>query len=297
MIKRTLFFGNPYHLKTKNKQLIATEKETGVIKTIPIEDIGFIVFEHPQISFTQSVIQLLNNNNTAVIFCNEKYLPTSMLLNLDGNTVQSELFKYQVSASTPLKKGLWQQTIKQKIRNQAQHLKLLGENYTPLLYHAKNVLSNDSTNREAIAAKYYWNKLLGNNFRRDRFGDAPNNLLNYGYIVLRAAVARSLVGSGLLATLGIHHRNKYNAFCLADDIIEPYRIFADKLVLQIIEKEEDISELTTPIKAQLLTILTQDIFIGQKKRPLMAGLSETTASLARCFKGEDKNIKYPTLCG
>ena len=297
MLKRTLFFGSPHHLKTKNNQLIAINKETGLIKQIPIEDIGFIVFEHPALSFTQSVLQLLNENNTAVIFCNKQYLPTSMLLNLDSNHVQSEMFRYQIDASQPLKKQLWQQTIKQKIRNQAQHLKQLGKNEIPLLKFATNVLSNDVTNQEARAAKYYWKYMFENiDFRRDRFGDFPNNLLNYGYIILRSAVARALVSSGLLPTLGIHHHNKYNAFCLADDIIEPYRPFVDKIVLQIMDEEKDITELTPAIKAKLLGILTIDISINKNKRPLMVGLSETTASLAQCFKGTRKIIKYPVLC-
>lgn len=296
MLKRTLFFGNPYHLQTENLQLKAACKETGEIKTVPIEDIGFIVFEHPQITFTQSVMQLLAENNTAVVFCDARFHPSSMLLHLDTNQVQTERFKAQITASEPLKKQLWQQTIKAKIKNQANTLKVAGkEGEDALLYLSKQVLSGDSTNQEAQAARRYWSKLLGKEFNRHRYGDEPNPALNYGYAILRAATARALSGSGLLPTLGIHHRNKYNSYCLADDVMEPYRPFVDLLVLEMQEQNLNTGDLGKNEKAHLLQLLTQDVKINGKKSPLMVALSQTTASLSRCFEGKSKNMIYPEI--
>ena len=181
-----------------------------------------------------AVIPKLIDNNVAVIFCDDKHMPNSMLLNLDNHHIQQELFTHQINATEPLKKQLWQQIIKHKINNQATHLIRRYKPQNPLKYYANKVLSGDTTNREAVAASYYWKNIFDFDFKRERSGKYPNLFLNYGYIVLRAAVARALAGSGLLSTLGIHHHNKYNAFCLADDIMEPYRPLVDAKVIEII---------------------------------------------------------------
>lgn len=295
MLKRTLFFSNPYHLSIRYEQLLATNKAAQEEKTVPIEDIGFIVFEHPQITFTQAVIQLLAENNTAVIFCDTRHHPSSMLLHLDTHTIQAELFKHQVQASEPLKKQLWQQTIKAKIKNQAQLLGLMDRDGEALHHMATKVKSGDSTGMEALAARKYWSRLFPDNFTRDRYGIAPNPALNYGYAILRAAVARALAGSGLLATLGIHHHNKYNSFALADDIMEPYRPYVDMVVTDMIEQGMDVGDLSKYEKAFLLEMLAMDVHVGRNKRPLMVALSHTTASLARCFSGSAKKVNYPLL--
>lgn len=293
MLKRTLFFGNPYHISTRNQQLQVTERETGTVQSVPIEDIGYIVFEHPHITFTQSVMQLLAENNASVIFCDASYHPSSMLFHLDTHFIQTERFKQQINASEPLKKQLWQQTVKCKIENQAALLKQTGKNAEPLYLKAARVKSGDVTNEEAKAAKIYWSKLFETDFRRERFGDAPNPALNYGYAILRAATARALAGSGLLSTLGIHHRNKYNSFCLADDIMEPYRPFVDALVLEMQTEQLNCKELGKPEKAKLLTLLTLDTRMNGQTSPLMVALSKTTASLAKCFEGTSRKILYP----
>lgn len=295
MLKRTLFFGNPYHICTRDLQLHIAEKETGEVKTVPIEDIGFIVFEHPHITFTQSVMQLLAENNTAVIFCDQKFHPSSMLFHLDTHYVQTERFKHQINASEPLKKQLWQQTVKAKINNQAELIEKQGKNGEPLRLKSNRVKSGDTTNEEAKAARIYWGRLFGEDFRRERFGDAPNPALNYGYAILRAATARALAGSGLLSTLGIHHRNKYNSFCLADDIMEPYRPFVDQLVCEMKEDDFNCAELGKNEKAKLLTLLTLDTQFNGQTSPLMVALSKTTASLAKCFEGAVRKIQYPEL--
>lgn len=293
MIKRTLFFANKFSLTTKNNQLVVTSAKHET-KTIPIEDIGFLVIENQETYISIPTLSKLSSNNVSVIFCDNKHMPQSMLLNLDAHHVQQELFRYQINASEPLKKQLWQQIIKHKIANQALLLNKLKKNTNPLKYYASKVLSGDSNHREAVAAAYYWKHIFNFEFKRERNGMYPNLFLNYGYIILRAAVARALSGSGLLNTLGIHHHNKYNAFCLADDIMEPYRPLIDAKVLEIMGSFDE-HDLITPIKAELLKVLTQTVYFEDKKSPLMVALSTTTSSLQQCFSGKAKKIIYPKL--
>lgn len=293
MIKRTLFFAKKFSLTTKNNQLVITNDALPT-KTIPIEDIGYIVIENQQTYISVPALNKLNENNVAVIFCNEKHLPQSMLLTLDNHHLQHELFKYQINASEPLKKQLWQQVVKHKINNQSALLHKIGKNENPLAYYESKVLSGDTSNREAVAASFYWKNIFDFNFKRERTGMYPNLFLNYGYIILRAAVARALSGSGLLNTLGIHHSNKYNSFCLADDIMEPYRPLVDAKVLEIMQKYDE-QDLITPIKIELLSVLTQTVYFEDKKSPLMVALSNTTSSLQNCFLGKSRKIKYPKL--
>jgi CRISPR-associated protein Cas1 len=293
MIKRTLFFSNKCSLTTKREQLVI-KNEDQIIKTVPIEDIGFIVLENQETYISIPAISKLASNNVSVIFCDNKHMPQSMLLNLDNHHIQQRHFENQINASEPLKKQLWQQVVKLKISNQAQLLNQLGKNNSPLDYYASKVLSGDSDNREAVSAAYYWKNIFDFDFKRERVGEYPNLFLNYGYIVLRAAVARALSGSGLLNTLGIHHHNKYNAFCLADDIMEPYRPLVDAKVLEIM-RNYDERDLITPIKLDLLSILTQTVYFKEKESPLIVALSSTTSSLQQCFSGKTRKIVYPNL--
>ncbi len=295
MLKRTLFFSNPYRLSLKDRQLVIVGHDSPDVKTVPVEDIGFMVLEHPQISFTMRLVEQLNANNVGVVFCDSKHMPSSMLLPLDANHIQNEVFRYQVDASEPLKKNLWKQTIESKIGNQAALLEKFGHPAHDLKNLARTVKSGDSDNREGFAARIYWQRLMGKGFIRDRFGEPPNPFLNYGYILLRSAVARALSGSGLLSTLGIHHRNRYNAFCLADDIMEPYRPYVDQVVMHMCSKWPDAFELGKEHKAELLKLMTVDVNIGEIKRPLMVALSQTTASLVRCFAGETRKMAYPVF--
>lgn len=302
MIKRTLCFSNPAYLSLRNAQLViriekqddSPERQT----TVPIEDIGIVVLDHQQITITHGAMAALLDNNAAVVTCDKRHLPVGLLLPLEGHSVQSERFRDQINASLPLRKQLWQQTVQQKILNQAALLRELHNAETGNMLHwAADVRSGDSTNLEGRAAAYYWKKMFPDidDFTRERYGDEPNALLNYGYAILRATVARALVSSGLLPTLGIHHHNRYNAYCLADDIMEPYRPYVDRLVVQTMQLYSDISEVTTDIKRNLLTIPTLDVVIGGQRSPLMVAVSQTTASLARCFAGEARKITYPVL--
>ncbi len=294
MLKRALFFSTPYQLSLRNGQLMINTKEMPELqKSIPVEDIGFVVLEHSQISITLPLLNALSDNNVAVIFCGENRLPNAMLMNLDSNRTQGEHFRDQIAASEPLKKGVWRQIVEAKIRNQAALLNRLGKDGEKLKPYYMNVKSGDADNREGIAAKIYWSELFGREFVRSREGASPNNLLNYGYTLLRAAVARSLMGSGLLPALGIFHRNRYNAFPLADDIMEPYRPYVDKIVCKLYA--EGKRELTREVKGELLGLLFCDTRFGKVLHPLDIGLTHTTASLAKCFAGTQKKILYPLL--
>lgn len=297
MIKRTLFFGNNAYLHTKDEQLIVdfADKEK-LSASVPIEDIGVVILDAFRLTISQNLITKLLHNNVALISCDEKHMPQGLMLNLDGNHIQSRRFRSQINASVPLKKNLWQQTIKAKIRNQAVLLESNGVDTENMKYWERSVGSGDPSNYEGRASAYYWKSLLVDHikgFTRDRFGQEPNNLLNFGYAILRAVTARSLVASGLLPTFGIHHSNKYNAYCLADDIMEPYRPFVDRLVLKIMQNEEDIYDLTPDLKKQLLQIPVTDIVIEGKSSPLMIGMQRTTASLNACFEGDQRKINFP----
>jgi CRISPR-associated protein Cas1 len=295
MIKRTLFFGSPAYLKTKDEQLVFESTETGETKSTPIEDIGIVILDHQQITVSQALISKLLANNVAFVTCDNTHHPTGLLLNLDGNTLQSQKFQAQVEATVPLKKQLWQQTVSVKLNNQAAMLESIRVPAKNLRNWAGEVKSGDSENHEATAAAYYWKRLFPDflEFRRERYGPPPNNLLNYGYAILRAIVARSLVSSGLLPTLGIFHKNQYNAYCLADDVMEPYRPFVDKSVVNIVRMNGKFLELTPNMKKELLSVPAMDVRINDEKSPLMVAVQKTTASLAKCFEGKQRKILYP----
>lgn len=294
MVKRTLSFSKPCILSLKNCQMVIKMKDDpDFIKTIPIEDIGFVLLENQQISITMPLLNALADNNAAVIVCTDKMMPNAMLLNLDSNSIQGERYRDQINASGPLKKNLWKQTVEAKIKNQAALLDKLDKDSSQLRPYWQNVKSGDADNREGMAAKIYWNALFGEDFMRHRTGDFPNEMLNYGYTVLRAAVARSLMGSGLFPAFGIYHRNRYNAFPLADDIMEPYRPYVDEIVFDLYANGEQ--ELNKDVKAELLKLLYVDTVFDRITRPLDLGLSVTTSSLAKCFSGEQKKIMYPIL--
>lgn len=294
MIKRTLFFGNPAYLSTKNEQLVVSFPDGQPEKTVPIEDIGMVVLEHAQLTITNGLMGKLVNNKVAIVSCNGQHLPDGMLLPLHGHTEQTERIRHQLNASQPLKKNLWQQTVTAKIKNQAA---LLAERDVPvqrLSHLAKSVQSGDTGNNEAQAAAYYWQHIFDlPEFNREQKGIPPNNLLNYGYAILRGIIARALVSSGLLPMVGIWHRNKYNAYCLADDIMEPYRPYVDMVVRHIVEQEDTFVELDIHLKKELLSIPALDVRIDGQKSPLMVAASRTTSSLFECFAGLSRKIIYP----
>ena len=293
MLKQTLFFSHPARLSLKDNQLVITLKDSNEMITRPIEDIGFMVIENQQIIFTIPLLNELVHNNVSVILCDAKGMPSSMLMGLNNNATQAESLKYQLNVSEPMRKQAWKQIVEQKIRNQAAVLDKLGIEHHNLKACYSSVLSGDTSNREGIAARQYWTQLFGKDFRREREGLPPNNLLNYGYAILRAATARALMGSGLLPALGIFHRNRYNAFPLADDIMEPYRPYVDEIVFNA--AEEGILELDKNTKAKLLNLLFTDVKIGKVTRPLTNALTITSASLLKYYKGETKKLSLPVF--
>lgn len=311
MIKKTLYFGNPTYLSLRLEQLVVqlpevekndtltSEFKKANERSIPVEDIGVIVLDNKRITITSGAMEALLENNCAIITCNSRGMPHGMFMPIEGNTLQHERFKYQLEASLPLRKQLWAQTVRQKILNQEYVLRTstIDTETNNMKVWADKVRSGDPDNLEARAAAYYWKYLFPDipNFIRDRDSIPPNNLLNYGYAILRAVVARSLVISGLLPTFGIHHQNRYNAYCLADDIMEPYRPYVDKMVIQIMKQFGDIRELTRELKSQLLQIPVMDVVIEGKRSPLMVAAGQTTASLAKCYKGESRIISFPTM--
>lgn len=305
MIKRTLYFGNPAYLSLKMKQIVIKmpQKNDGdlpigedVVKTIPIEDTGIVILDNKQITITQGLMEALLENNCALITCDSKRMPTGLMLPLAGNTIQTERFKSQIEASLPLKKQLWQQTIEAKISNQAAVLKYVtGEPQNNMLKWAGSVKSGDTENMEARAAVYYWKTVFDDEFfTRDNDSDGRNGLLDYGYAILRAIVARALVGAGLIPTLGIHHHNRYNAYCLADDIMEPYRPYVDKLVLDILE-EDSCATISQSVKTKLLGLPVTEVVINEHRSPLMLAVSQTVSSLVKCYRGESRRLIYPEL--
>lgn len=302
MIKRTLYFGNPAYLSLKLKQLVVrmhgeAGADEGQVRTIPVEDIGAVVLDNRQITITQGLLEELLENNCAVITCDSKHLPTGLMLPLSGNSIQSERFRFQMEVSLPLKKQMWQQTIQAKIRNQAAVLEYFsGEVHPNMRIWADAVRSGDTDNIEARAAAYYWKNVFQGRpgFLRDQDGEGINSLLNYGYAILRAVVARALVCSGLLPTMGIHHHNRYNAYCLADDIMEPYRPFVDRLVGDMV-RESGTEDLTREHKVKLLGLPVVEVTINDRRSPLMNAVAQTSSSLVKCFLGESRKLIFPDM--
>ncbi|MCQ2300739.1 MAG: type II CRISPR-associated endonuclease Cas1 [Bacteroidales bacterium] len=310
-MKRTLCFSNPAYLSLSNGQMVVRLPENEaqnqlpehlrslpIKATIPVEDVGVVVLDHKQITITHALMGALLQNNSALVHCNAQHMPLGLFLPLEGNTLQSERFRQQIDASLPLKKQLWQQTVQQKIRNQATLLShARKEEVGCMMAWAAQVRSGDADNLEGRAAAYYWPRLFVQEptFVRDREGAAPNALLNYGYAIVRSIVAQALVATGLLPTLGIHHHNRYNAYCLADDIMEPYRPYVDHMVVQLNKRFPSCNEITKEVKMELLSIPTIDVCIGSRTSPLCSAVSQTVASLYRCYTGEQRRILYPEM--
>lgn len=294
MLKRSLVFMHPATLSLRNGQMVIIRKEIPDDNLIvPIEDIGLVMINHAMVSLTIPLLNALTEQNVAVIFCNEKGMPASMLYNLQGNTTQGETLRNQLEAGEVLKKTLWKQIIEAKIKNQAALLNKMGKEGSILKPLYTNVKSGDSDNREGIAARLYWTALFGRDFIRDRNIPGINSLLNYGYSVLRAAVTRALVSSGLFPALGIFHHHRSNAFPLSDDLMEPFRPFVDEIVFELTAQGE--TELNTATKSRLIRVLYVDTYFSKVTRPLSVGLSMTMASLAKCYAKEQKKLVVPLL--
>lgn len=293
-MKRTIYIGSPSYLKLKDNQLKIDDPCTKENKgSIPIEDLGFLILDNFQITISHQLIIALQENNVAIISCDVHHLPLGLMLPMNGHVEHSERLRYQINCSEPLRKNLWKQTVEAKIYQQKSVLKKYNLPFEPMVGYVNEVKSGDSTNMEGIAAQFYWKQLFYD-FTRERDGQAPNNFLNFGYAILRSMVARALISSGLNTTIGIFHKNKYNPYCLADDIMEPYRPYVDLLVVDWINKGNSLL-LDKAAKAHLLQLATYDVYINGLWRPLITALSITTSSLFKCYKGEQRVIHYPML--
>lgn len=299
MVKRILYFENPAFLSLKYRNLqIHFPEETGLeSREAPIEDLGVLVLDNPRITITQALLAALTDNKVALVSCDSSHMPTGLMLPISGNSLQSKIFRAQAEISLPLKKQLWKQIVCAKIRNQRRILECEGRGSGPLKELEDSVKSGDVENCEGQAAAYYWKMLFPAfpNFMRSREGEPPNNLLNYGYAVLRAIVARAIVSAGLHPTLGIFHRNQYNAYCLADDLMEPYRPFVDKAVSGIVLKNRDISVLTKQMKGRLYGIAVDDVLVNGIRRPLMVAVSQTVSGFIRTFMEDARRIALPEV--
>ena len=294
MLKRTLVFSNPITLSLRNSQLVLAYKDDPNNKqTIPIEDIGVILIDHQQVSITIPLMNALVEGNVQVVVCNDHGMPSAMLQSFEGNNLQGEILRNQIGVGEVLKKQIWKQIVEAKIKNQSALLNKVGRNGSILKPYYQNVKSGDTDNREGIAARIYFSELFGELFVRDRSLSGINLLLNYGYTILRAATARSLVSSGLLPAIGIFHHNRSNAFPLADDIMEPYRPYVDEIVYDLAMQGR--LELTKNNKADLIKVLYADTQFVKVTRPLSVGLSLTSASLAKCFAKEQAKLSFPLM--
>ena len=297
MIARTLSFSSPGRLTAKDAQLVY-EGEDGVKRSFPIEDLGFVILETGLMTVSSHCIRQLADANVALVVCDETHTPSAQMLPFAAHTTTQETVAAQLSATAAVQGRLWRQVVRAKILNQSELLRRLGLDASRRLRAMADEVKNyDTENVEAQAARIYFRALAPDpDFVRSREGPWPNVALNYGYGVLRAAVARALVGSGLTCFRGIHHHNRYNAFCLADDMMEPYRPFVDQYVFgRIPPFDVKSAELTREMKARLLQTLTCDVRTGELKRPLMVALTYTTASLAKYYLGKADSLVLPSF--
>lgn len=311
MIGKTLYFSQAVYLSIRNELLIAKFPEESITPEIKervnlkneisfaLSEVAYIILDHPQITLTQKVFEGCMKENVAVITCNSSHIPTGLCLALYSNVLQSERYKEQIEISESLKNQLWAQIVKQKILNQGKVLcawyPIFDFSYFEKI--AKNVKSGDISNAEGKAAGFYWARLFPDvkDFVRRREGIPPNNILNYGYAILRAITARAIVATGLLPTLGLHHTNRYNPYCLADDIMEAYRPYVDNLVCEIVHKYGVLETLNKQIKAELLRISLIDVHFKEETCPLMNGVQKTVHSLYKCFTGEARKLYLPEI--
>lgn len=294
MIKRTIDISEPAYLHLKHQQMLI-DKKGETIAQIPVEDLGIVILQDPAIVITQAVIIACQKNNVVLVFCDERHLPYSVLLPIsDGNSLHNKVLQQQMSLKLPTKKRLWQQVVKRKITEQANTLKNLDKIYKPLERLAENVKTGDPENLEAQAAQQYWKLLFGNDFRRDTELDGVNSLLNYGYSIMRAMVARAIVGSGLHPTIGLHHSNQYNGLCLADDLMEPFRPWVDYKVYQMAQSNPQL-QVNKESKIPLLNLLSETVIWEQQNMPLMVACHYVTANLKRAYTDSNVMLDYPKI--
>lgn len=295
MLRKTVEFSTPgTRLSVAHRQLVIQRPDLPNA-TLPIEDLGVVIVDDVRATYTQAVFLELLAAGATVLVTGRDHLPIGMMLPLDAHHVQAERHRAQVLASEPVRKQTWQAIVRAKISQQAMVLAQFNEGHKRLVAMARKVRSGDPDNLEAQAAQRYWPLLFGRGFHRDREAEGVNALLNYGYAVLRAAVARAIVATGLIPSLGVHHRHRNNPFCLADDLLEPYRPYVDWRVRLLVDGNgasvPRVSERET--RAALLSLLNETICVGQRREPLLLALHTSAASLCRALTGGDRTLSLP----
>lgn len=290
---RILTLTGPSRICVRNKQLNWTS-DTGETQNIPLEDISVVILESPYIQVTSALLSSLAENGAVVFTCDASHMPNGAFFPFHKNSRYTETAFAQIESSQPLRKRMWQDIVIQKIRNQSAVLRLCGNDaYKKLDILADNVKSGDSQNLEGVAARIYWSSLW-DDFNRGDETNIRNHALDYGYAILRGCVARNIVGAGLLPFYGIHHCNKLDNFCLADDLIEPWRPFLDYIVFNI--DFGDANKLTPEIKQRLVSVLLHGCTFNGMRHSILNAMPLYVESIATCFKTKDLQVlKVPRI--
>jgi CRISPR-associated protein Cas1 len=294
MIKQTVeISGSDTKISLKNRQLII-RRDGCQIGQVSIEDIGILILDSPTAVFTTASVVELANEGAVVVLCDSKHMPTAIMNPVTANTLQCERLTSQANAKLPLKKRLWKQIVKAKVLNQLKNLPEEDATKNKFMKMLDNLFSGDPQNIEAQASRLYWSLWLGQKeFRRNSTGAPPNNMLNYGYAILRAVTARAIVGSGLHPSLGLHHKNRYDSFSLASDLMEPFRPLIDRVVRDLFLS--GCKELNQATKADILKALTYQVEIKSKSGPLFVEIEKMAKSLVDCYQGKLKKMVIPEL--
>ena len=294
MIKRTIDISEPAYLHLKNQQLLI-ERDSEVIGSVPVEDLGVLILEHPAIVITQAAILACQKNNVAVVFCDERHLPYSVLLPLsEGHTLHNRILQEQIAVTGSTQKRIWKHIVQEKISQQIQTLEEFGIESTVLKRLHGKVKAGDSENHEAQAAQRYWPLLMGKDFRRNPDKEGVNSILNYGYSIVRGLVARALVSGGLHPSIGIHHHNQYNGLALADDVMEPFRPWVDRKVRLLVDTGDEI-QIDRETKGELLGLLSTTVKFKTKDMPFMVASHRLVADLKRAMVDKSERLHYPQL--
>jgi CRISPR-associated protein Cas1 len=293
VIKKTIEIATAgTRLSIAHRQLVI-ERPDEETRTLPCEDIGVLIVDHPQTSYTHSVFTTLLDQGAAIMLCGANHLPAGLLLPFDAHTTQTERHRAQAECGDGVKNRTWQLIVAAKLRQQGAVLSHYTGADSGLSEIARRVRPGDPDNLEAMGAQRYWPRLFGPDFRRFRDGPPPNDLLNYGYAVVRAAIARAISAAGLMPTLGVHHRNRGNPFCLADDLMEPYRPYVDWRVKSLGVGRETTPTLDRQTKAALLSILNETIMVGGRRSPLLLAFHASAASLCKILTDAGRDLALP----
>jgi CRISPR-associated protein Cas1 len=261
------------------------------VARVPLDDIGVLLCHAHGLSYSNNLFVELSQRGTAVVLCSANHMPAAWVWPLDGHHVQALRMRHQLEADEPLKKRLWQSLVRAKIRQQGAVLERMGKPEGAFEFLARKVRSGDPENIEAQAARRYWPLLMGDEFRRDRRAAGANAMLNYGYTVLRAGVARAVTSTGLHPSIGLHHANRGNPMCLIDDLMEPFRPLIDFLVAKLLA--QGATEVDPSTKRKLAESLSLDMATSRGTTPVSTCLERLSLSLATAFETGKSDLDLP----